>query len=63
MNQAQIEINQICKWSKVLTNDAYGILLDNIIKERKVRGFNGVDEGLSTNDIDNIVIEILNSKF
>lgn len=63
MNQAQIEINQICKWSKVLTSDAYGILLDNIIEERKARGCNGIDEGLSTNDIDNIVIEILNNKF
>lgn len=58
MNQAQMEIDHICKWAKVLNVDAYGILLDRLITERKMRSFSG-HEGLSNSDIDDIVLDIM----
>ena len=55
MNKLQQEIDHVCKWSNVLNVDAYGILLDKLISKR-------TSDGLSTTEIDNIVLEIINEQ-
>jgi hypothetical protein len=63
MNQAQIEIDHICRWSKVLTTDAYGILLDMVIKKRKILSYyQSPYDGLTAEDIDNMVVDIMNNQ-
>lgn len=60
MTNEQMEIEHITKWSKVLTIEAYGILLDKVINKRKIKAYyHSPYDGLTASEIDNIVIEIM----
>lgn len=62
MNNEQIEIDHICRWSKVLTMEAYGTLLDMVIRKRKILAYyHSPYDGLTAEDIDKMVIEIMNN--
>lgn len=60
MTNEQMEIDHICKWSKVLTVEAYGMLLNKVINKRKIKAYYQSEyDGLTASEIDNIVIEIM----
>lgn len=62
MNQSPM--NQIIKWAKVLTSDAYVILLDKVIEKNKTinQDYHSPSDEVSAEDIDNMVFDIINNK-